>query len=155
MMEIWWTGKTNPKYLLDGTEDYIGRIRKMNGLLVREFREAKGIKLPQQIIAFEETQILSQLEKSKVYSILLDEQGKRFNSLEFAKWLEPKLVLSVRPVCFMIGSPYGSSNQLKQKVDFTLSLSDMTFSHQLVRLVFLEQLYRCLKIIHNQPYHHE
>lgn len=154
-MEIWWTGKTQPKYLLDGTEDYSSRIRKLDGLQIREFREAKGIKQAQQIIAFEEAQIFTHLEKSKVYSVLLHEQGKSFNSLEFAKWLEPKLTLSARPLCFIIGSPYGSSNELKQMVDFTLSLSDMTFSHQLVRLVFLEQLYRCLKIIHNQPYHHD
>jgi 23S rRNA (pseudouridine1915-N3)-methyltransferase len=86
---------------------------------------------------------------------LLDENGKEFNSREFAGFLKKQMNSSVKRLVFVIGGPYGFSRQVYEKADFKLSLSRMTFSHQLVRLIFAEQLYRAFSIINNEPYHHD
>ena len=86
--------------------------------------------------------------------MLLDEHGRELRSVDFARWLERKQ-LSARRLVFVIGGPYGFSPAVYQRADEQLSLSKMTFSHQMVRLVFTEQLYRACTIIRGEPYHHE
>ncbi len=87
--------------------------------------------------------------------ILLDERGKEFRSVELAAWLEEKLTRSARDLVFVIGGAYGFSPQVYERADGKLSLSRMTFSHQMVRTIFAEQLYRALTIMKGEPYHHE
>jgi 23S rRNA (pseudouridine1915-N3)-methyltransferase len=87
--------------------------------------------------------------------ILLDEKGKEFSSVEFSKWIEKKMIGGTRNLIFVIGGPYGFSETLYQRADFKISLSRMTFSHQMVRMIFVEQLYRSMTILRNEPYHHE
>ena len=92
--------------------------------------------------------------EDKSLVVLLDERGKEMRSIELAAWLENKQ-LTGRNVTFIIGGPYGFSEAVYARADFKLSLSRMTFSHQMVRLVFTEQIYRACTIIKNEPYHHE
>lgn len=100
----------------------------------------------------EEALILKQLKPSDSV-ILLDEKGKEYTSVEFSRWLEKQSELSKRMV-FIIGGPYGFSEYLKQQFPLHLSLSKMTLSHEMIRVLFLEQLYRAFSIIHGQKYHH-
>ena len=97
--------------------------------------------------------ILTQLSSSDIM-ILLDETGKEFSSREFARWIEKKQNQSVKNLVFVIGGPYGVSQAVKQSALQTIALSKMTFSHQMVRLIFVEQLYRAYTIIKGESYHH-
>lgn len=92
---------------------------------------------------------------SSDYVILLDEKGDEMSSKGFASFLEKKFAQSSRTLTFVVGGPYGFDDQVMQKADTSISLSKMTFSHQMVRLFFLEQLYRALTILRNESYHHE
>ena len=89
------------------------------------------------------------------YTVLLDERGDELRSTEFAGWLQKRMNSSLRRLCFVIGGPYGFSEAVYQRADCQISLSRMTFSHQLVRVLFTEQLYRGFTILNNEPYHHE
>ena len=97
--------------------------------------------------------VLAKLQPSD-HVVLLDEHGKEFRSVEFARWIEQKNA-SVRRLVFVIGGPYGFSDAMYQRANEKISLSKMTFSHQMVRLVFTEQVYRACTIIKGEPYHHE
>lgn len=92
---------------------------------------------------------------SSDYIILLDDKGKQYSSMEFAQFMEKKSHLSAKRLVFIVGGPYGFSNEVYAKADEKLSLSKMTFTHQMVRMVFTEQLYRAMTILNNEPYHHE
>ena len=87
--------------------------------------------------------------------VLLDEHGKEFRSVEFSKWVEQKMQTVNKRLVFVIGGPYGFSPDVYAKANEKISLSKMTFSHQMVRLIFVEQLYRAMTIIRGEPYHHE
>ena len=97
--------------------------------------------------------ILKQIQPSDTV-VLLDEHGKEFRSIEFAKWLEQKRN-TARRLVFVVGGPYGFSPEVYARANEQLSLSKMTFSHQMIRLVFTEQIYRACTIIKGEPYHHE
>ena len=98
--------------------------------------------------------ILEQVNNGDVL-ILLDEQGKEFSSVEFAKWIEKKMIAGIRQLVFVVGGAYGFSEAVYQRADHKISLSRLTFSHQMVRMIFAEQLYRAMTIIKNEPYHHD
>jgi 23S rRNA (pseudouridine1915-N3)-methyltransferase len=97
--------------------------------------------------------LLSGLEKVD-YPVLLDVEGKRFDSVGFSQFIQKVMNKGIRHMGFVIGGPYGFSGEVYQAVPERISLSEMTYSHQLVRLVFLEQLYRAFTIIRGEPYHH-
>jgi 23S rRNA (pseudouridine1915-N3)-methyltransferase len=86
---------------------------------------------------------------------LLDERGEEFTSVAFSGWIEKKMIVGTRQLVFVIGGPYGFSNRIYQRSDIKIALSKLTFSHQMVRLIFVEQVYRAMTIIKNEPYHHE
>ena len=98
--------------------------------------------------------ILSQLGAGDQL-VLLDEHGIEFSSLDFSKWIEKKMIAAIRQLVFVIGGPYGCSKMVHHRADIKISLLQLTFSHQMVRLIFVEQLYRAMTIIKNEPYHHE
>ena len=98
--------------------------------------------------------ILAATETSD-FVVLLDEAGKEFRSVEFAEWIEKRMVSGLRRLIFVIGGPYGFSEAVYKRADMKVSLSKMTFSHQIVRAIFAEQLYRAFTILRNEPYHHE
>ena len=89
------------------------------------------------------------------YVVLLDEKGAEMRSVEFSMWLQKRMNSGVRRLCFVIGGPYGFSKTVYDRADERISLSRMTFSHQIIRAIFAEQLYRAFTIIRNEPYHHE
>lgn len=97
--------------------------------------------------------ILSKL-KATDYVVLLDENGKSFSSVNFANWLSQKQMQHTGTLVFIIGGAFGFSSEVYERAQFKLSLSEMTFSHQMVRMIFLEQLYRALSILKGEPYHH-
>lgn len=89
------------------------------------------------------------------YVVLLDEKGKEFRSLEYADWLQKRMASGLKKLCFVIGGAFGFSDKIYERANDKISLSKMTFSHQIVRAIFAEQLYRAFTIINNEPYHHE
>ena len=139
-VKVLFTGKTTDAWIRTGVEEYVGRIRHYVPFELVELRD--------------EGQILKSLRSSD-HLVLLDEHGETFSSLDWARNLEQKAAHLPKDLVFVIGGPYGFPPEVQARSDELLSLSRMTFSHQLVRLVFLEQLYRAFTIIKGEPYHHE
>ncbi|MBO6287878.1 MAG: 23S rRNA (pseudouridine(1915)-N(3))-methyltransferase RlmH [Prevotella sp.] len=148
-------GKTTDKHIVACINDYVERIGHYMPFTLSVIPELKNTKSlsEQQQKEREGELILGTLQAGDVV-VLLDEHGRELRSVDFARWLERKQ-LSARRLVFVIGGPYGFSPAVYQRVDEQLSLSKMTFSHQMVRLVFTEQLYRACTIIRGEPYHHE
>lgn len=148
-------GKTVDKHLTACISDYAERIchyLPFMTITIPELKNTKSLTEEQQK-AREGGLILKQLQAGDKV-ILLDEHGQEWRSREFAAWLE-KSQQTVRRLVFVIGGPYGFSPAVYERCDEKMSLSRMTFSHQMVRLVFTEQLYRACTIIKGEPYHHE
>ena len=153
---FWRIGKSSPSYFAKAEEEYAHRLSRYLPFELQTLREVRksGKMSPESLKEKEEEEVLKLLKASD-YLILLDEKGRSFSSLAFAKWMETRLNSNARRLIFLAGGAYGFSNALRQRADFLLSLSPMTFSHQLVRPVFLEQLYRAMTILKNEPYHNE
>lgn len=147
-------GKTNEKYFNDAILEYEKRIKRFIPFEIITIPDSKGIKSADVLKETEGELILKQV-KSDDYLILLDEKGKSFSSIKFASYVEKLLSRSDKRIIFAIGGAYGFSKGVYERADDKISLSEMTFSHQLVRVVFTEQLYRAFTIINNLPYHHE
>ena len=148
-------GKTTDKHFSAGIADYVKRIAHympFGVVTIPELKNTKHLTEQQQQTA-EGEQILRQLQPSDTV-VLLDEHGLGLRSVEFARWLEQKRH-TARRLVFVIGGPYGFSPEVYARANEQLSLSKMTFSHQMVRLVFTEQVYRACTIIKGEPYHHE
>ena len=142
-------GKTVNKHFVAGINDYVERINHYMPFEVVTIPELKNTKS----LTEEGELILKQLQPSDTV-VLLDEHGKEFRSVEFARWLEQKRN-TARRLIFVIGGPYGFSPAVYARANEQLSLSKMTFSHQMIRLTFTEQVYRACTIIKGEPYHHE
>lgn len=150
-----WVGKTTDKHIAALTDEYVGRLQHyvpVEIVVIPELKNTKSLSEAQQKQA-EGEQILRQIQTGD-HVVLLDEHGKQPTSMQLAAWLEKKLA-AVRRLVFVIGGPYGFSPDVYARADEQLSLSPMTFSHQMVRLIFVEQLYRAHTIIKGEPYHHE
>ena len=148
-------GKTVNKHFIAGISDYVERIghyMPFDVITIPDLKNAKSLSEQQQKQA-EGEQILRQLQLSDTV-VLLDEHGREYRSIEFARWLEQKQQ-TARRLVFVIGGPYGFSQAVYQRANEQLSLSKMTFSHQMIRLTFTEQVYRACTIIKGEPYHHE
>ena len=154
-IELIQIGKTVNKIFVEGINEYLGRIKHyvpFNITTIPEVKNTKSLSESQQK-TLEGTLILKQLQAQDTV-VLLDEHGKEFRSVEFAAWLEKQQQVARRLV-FVIGGPYGFSDDVYERANSKISLSKMTFSHQMVRLIFCEQLYRACTIIQGEPYHHE
>ena len=148
-------GKTANKHFVAGISDYAERITHympFEIITIPELRNTKNLSEEQQKTSEGEL-ILRQLQPSDTI-VLLDEHGKEMRSIEYAKWLQQKQQ-TCRRLVFVIGGPYGFSDAVYSRANEKISLSQMTFSHQMVRLIFTEQLYRACTIIKGEPYHHE
>jgi 23S rRNA (pseudouridine1915-N3)-methyltransferase len=150
------TGKTTDKHVAELVELYTNRIKKYSAFDIVTLPELKNTKnMPvQEQKSKEATKIIQSLTDDD-YVILLDENGKELRTIEFSGALEKMFFLPKKRIIFIIGGPWGFSEEVYIRADFKLSLSKMTFPHQLVRLLFLEQLYRVFTIIKGEPYHHE
>ena len=153
--ELILVSKTTDKHLTAGIDDYVSRICHYLPFaitVIPELKNTKNMTEEQQKVREGEL-ILQKIQPSDTV-VLLDEHGKEFRSIEFADWLQKKQN-TARRLVFVIGGPYGFSESIYKRADEQLSLSKMTFSHQMVRLLFVEQIYRACTIIKGEPYHHE
>ncbi len=148
-------GKTTDRHFQAGISDYAGRISHympFELVTIPELKNTKSLSEDQQKTA--EGELILKLLQPSDTVVLLDEHGRELRSIEFARWLEQKRK-TVRRLVFIIGGPYGFSPAVYARANEQLSLSKMTFSHQMIRLVFTEQVYRACTIIKGEPYHHE
>ena len=148
-------GKTTNKHFIAAINDYLERIghyMPVSVTVIPELRNAKSLSQQQQ--KDKEGEAILRLLQPSDTVVLLDERGKEPRSIELADWLQ-RQQQTARRLVFIIGGPYGFSQQVYSRADSMLSLSRMTFSHQMVRLIFVEQLYRACTIIKGEPYHHE
>ncbi len=148
-------GKTDIKWVSEGLEVYSSRLRHYIPFEIREIPELKNVSaLSRDQIKTAEGKLILKSLKDSDDLILLDERGKEFRSVEFADWLQKRMTAG-RDIVFVIGGAYGFSQEVYQRAGGMVSLSKMTFSHQMVRTIFVEQLYRALTILKGESYHHE
>jgi 23S rRNA (pseudouridine1915-N3)-methyltransferase len=149
------TGKTEEAYLQEGILQYEKRIRHyipFTGLMLSFPKASKNLAVPE-LKELEGALLLRQIKPEDTV-VLLDERGTALSSVEFAAFLQKMMNAGTRNCIFVCGGPYGFDDKVYARSDERISLSKMTFTHQIVRLVFLEQLYRAMTILRNEPYHH-
>lgn len=149
-------GKTVNKDFVKLIDEYAGRVKHYIGfeiVTIPELKNTKSLSAEQQKQAEGEL-ILKQLQGGD-HVVLLDEHGKEFRSIEFADWMTRKMNTVSKRLVFIVGGPYGFSPSVYDAANEKISLSKMTFSHQMIRLIFVEQVYRAMTIIKGEPYHHE
>jgi 23S rRNA (pseudouridine1915-N3)-methyltransferase len=150
------TGKTTDKHVAEIVDLYTNRIKKYSVfeiITLPDLKNTKNMHIQEQ--KFKEATKILQSVSDDDYIILLDEKGREFTTVEFSKAMEKMFLLQKKRIVFVIGGPWGFSEAVYSKAYLKMSLSKMTFPHQLVRLLFLEQLYRVFTIIKGEPYHHE
>lgn len=149
-------GKTTDKHLDTLINEYVGRVKHYIPFdleVIPELKNAKALTFEQQ--KEREGELIVKSLHDGDYLVLLDEGGKEFRSIEFAQHLERKQTSVARRLVFVIGGPYGFSPKVYELAKEKISLSRMTFSHQMVRLFITEQIYRAMTILRGEPYHHE
>ena len=150
------TGKTTDKHIEELIDLYTNRIKKYTVFEVITLPDVKNTKnMPVQEQKIKEAAKIIQSVSEDDYIILLDERGKELRTIEFSGALEKMFFLPKKRIVFVIGGAWGFSETIYTRADYKMSLSKMTYPHQLVRLLFLEQLYRAFTIIKGEPYHHE
>jgi 23S rRNA (pseudouridine1915-N3)-methyltransferase len=149
-------GKTTENYVFQGMEIFNGRLKHYTSFEIKTIPELKNTKnmTIQQQKELEGEKIL-QMIPPQAECVLLDENGKEYSSIGFAEFIQKRINAGTKQLIFIIGGPYGFSQEVYSRSNDKVSLSRMTFSHQLVRLIFTEQLYRAFTIIKGEPYHHE
>ena len=148
-------GKTDNKNLQSLIEEYTKRLGfyvPFDFEVIPDIKNVKNLSEAQQKQA-EGNEIIKRLIKSDTL-ILLDEKGNTYSSVQFSQYLQKKMNSGLKTLVFVIGGPYGFSDEIYKRANGKVSLSTMTFSHQMVRLFFIEQLYRAFTILRNEPYHH-
>lgn len=156
VIELIVIGKTDSQEVASLVEMYARRVNfycKFAVTVLPDVRNTKSLTAKQQRTA-EGEMILRQFSDGD-YVVLLDERGTEFRSVDFAFWLQKRMNSGMKRLMLVIGGPYGFSEEVYNRGDAKISLSKMTFSHQIVRALFAEQLYRAFTILHNEPYHHE
>ncbi len=149
-------GKTTNSQIIKLCEEYQSRLKfyiPFEMIVIPELKNTKNLSI------FEQTEregelILKQIETSDEF-VLLDDKGKQFTSMGFSEYISKKMLASHKHLIFVVGGPYGFSEKVYARANFKISLSLMTFSHQMIRLIFVEQLYRAMTILKGEPYHHE
>ena len=149
-------GKTTDARIATLTDEYIARIghyMPFEMQVIPELKNAKNLSQEQQ--KEQEAELLKKNLQPGDYIILLDEHGKERRSIEFAQWVQKRMAAAPRRLVFIVGGPYGFAQQIYKMAQEEISLSQMTFSHQMIRLFFVEQVYRAMTIQNGEPYHHE
>jgi 23S rRNA (pseudouridine1915-N3)-methyltransferase len=149
------TGKTNDSYLKEGLELYLKRLKNYISIdlqVIPDLKSTKNLSADQQKEL--EGQLILNLLKPTDAVVLLDEKGELYSSVEFSGYLQKKMMSNTKNLVFIIGGPYGFSQGVYARTKENISLSKMTFSHQMVRLIFIEQIYRAFTILKGEPYHH-
>lgn len=149
-------GKTSIGYLKQGIDEYIKRLKHYVPFEIKyidDIKNTKNISEDQQKRT-EGAKILSLLDKSD-FVVLLDEHGKEYTSMQYSSYIQKRMLSGAKKVVFVIGGPYGFSQEVYDRANDNISFSKMTFNHEMIRLIFTEQLYRAYTIINHEPYHHE
>ncbi len=149
-------GKTEQPFLQAALEYYVQRLKHYIPFQCIEIPSPRALKsLTEAQVCEKEFELMQKHLAPSDTLVLLDERGKEYRSIEFAKYLQTKMNQSTKNLVFICGGPYGFSEELLKKVTEKISLSRMTFSHQMVRVFLAEQIYRAFTILRNEPYHHE
>ena len=149
-------GKTADKRFEAITQEYIERIRHYIPFTVEVIPELKNTKgLSQDEQKKREGELIQKNLQPGDYVVLLDEHGSERSSMDFASWMQKKMAAGPKRLVFIVGGPYGFSDAIHQKGNEEISLSRMTLSHQMIRMFFVEQIYRAMTILNGEPYHHE
>jgi 23S rRNA (pseudouridine1915-N3)-methyltransferase len=149
-------GKTTNANLVTLQDEYQNRLKfyiPFEMVVIPELKNTKNLSIAEQQEK-EADLILKQLETSDEV-VLLDDKGKQFTSMGFSEYISKKMLASHKRMVFVVGGPYGFSERVYNRANGKVSLSAMTFSHQMIRLIFVEQLYRAMTILKGEPYHHE
>lgn len=149
-------GKTDVDYFINAIGEYENRLKHYIPFeiqVIPDLKNTKNLTIDQQ--KDKEGELILKNMQPGDYLVLLDEHGKEFTSVQFASYIEKKTHIVNKRLIFVVGGPYGFSESVYQRASEKLSLSKMTFSHQMIRLIFVEQLYRAMTILNNEPYHHE
>lgn len=149
-------GKTDRDWVRQGLDIYVSRLKHYIPFVMTEIPELKNVSsLSKDQIKTREGELILKNIRPTDDVILLDERGKQYSSMEFAKVLQDKISYIGKGIVFVIGGAYGFSEDVYRRADSKMSLSRMTFSHQMVRAIFAEQIYRAFTIMKGEPYHHE
>ena len=149
------SGKTDRAYLAEGIQLYEKRLKRYVSFQIEVIPAVKKQKnLSEEVLKIKEGILIMKKIVPGDFVVLLDEKGKEYSSVQFAEFIERHLALLGKDFVFVIGGPYGFSKDVYNRANLKLSLSQLTFSHQMVRLIFMEQLYRAFTIIKGGPYHH-
>jgi len=149
-------GKTDNKNLQSLIDEYTKRLSfyvKFDLEVIPDIKNVKNLSEAQQ--KEKEGELILAKINTTDHLIVLDENGKTFNSIGFSDYLQKKMNASTKQLIFLIGGPYGFSEEIYQRANEKISLSEMTFSHQMIRFIFIEQLYRAMTILRHEPYHHQ
>ncbi|MGB8490189.1 MAG: 23S rRNA (pseudouridine(1915)-N(3))-methyltransferase RlmH [Bacteroidales bacterium] len=148
-------GKTSEDYIAKGISSFAERIKKYTPFEIITLPDIKNTRnMPVREKKIKEAEKILGFFREGDYVVILDEKGKEYSTLELSKWLEQKIMLPMKRLVFVIGGPWGFADEIYDRADASISLSRLTFSHQIIRLLFLEQLYRVFTVIKGEPYHH-
>lgn len=155
-INVLFLGKTKQSFVSEGEKEYLKRLQKYVPVQLYVLSDPKNAsKLsPEELKKAEGEIIMKNLDKGTVL-VLLDENGSEFTSRNFSNWIQKRINTGPKSITFVVGGAYGFSEDVYKMAAFKVSLSKMTFSHQMVRMIFLEQLYRGFSILKNEPYHHD
>ena len=156
IVKLIYIGKTGKSFLIEGEKEYTKRLKryiKFDSIELPDIKNAKKMSF-EEVKNKEGSQILSKIkDDDRVF--LLDEKGKEFDSVGLSKFIQKQFNLGGQAIVFVIGGPYGFSDEVYQRATGKIALGRLTFSHQMIRMFFIEQLYRSMTIIKGEPYHHQ
>ncbi len=149
-------GKTDASYMREAIAEYEKRLTRHVPYEMKVLPDVRNARsLTESLQKEREGEMLLEQFRSGDWVVLLDERGRQHTSVEFARYLEQKMLGGVKRLLFVVGGPYGFADKVYRRADDRISLSRMTFSHQMVRMIFIEQIYRAMTILKGEPYHHE
>lgn len=149
-------GRTTDKHFLASIEEYVQRVNHYIPFSVEVIPELKATKnLSEAEQKSREAELILKALQPGDHLVLLDEHGREMRSVEFAQWMQKRLAAGPRRLVFLVGGPYGFAPSIYDQGKEKISLSQMTLSHQMIRLLFVEQIYRAMTILNGEPYHHE
>lgn len=149
-------GKTKTRFIEAGIEEYKNRLKRYIVFSIIQLADIRTSKAMSEKVQKErEGQMILDKLSPADYMVLLDEKGKEFTSVEFSTYMEKLMASGRKRIVFIVGGPYGFSQPVYERADSKLSLSRMTFNHEMVRMFFIEQIYRAFTILKGEPYHHE
>lgn len=155
-IELLTVGKTTIRFVEEGIAEYSKRLKHYIPYSIKSLPDVKNAsKMDQAKQKEAEGEKILETISNSDFVVLLDERGKQYSSIEFSAFLEKQMISGRRKVVFVVGGPYGFSKPVYDRADSLLSLSKMTFNHEMVRLFFTEQIYRAMTILRGEPYHHE